>query len=278
MKYVLFTDNLSDLNIEQVSPAVKEAGFDGIDITLRPGGHVKPEHAEMGLAAARAVADRHEVSIPMASTAIADVDSPHAEDVIAACAHYGVKQIKLGYWRYEPFGTIQQQIDTAKKKLDRIVKLARKYHVQPCVHVHSGDILTNGGPILYLLLKDYSPDEVGAYVDPMHMTVEGGLFGWEMGLDLLVPWVALVGIKNFRWQQLERNERGQMEYRTEYVPLADGQANLPRFMDRLREMSYDGVVSLHSEYKGSSSFRKLNSQELLEQSAVDLRYLKSLVG
>ena len=71
MQYVLFTDNLADLSIETVCPAIRAHGFDGIDLTLRPGGHVLPEDAEMGLAKARQVADRLEVVIPMASTAIA---------------------------------------------------------------------------------------------------------------------------------------------------------------------------------------------------------------
>ncbi len=276
MQYVLFTDNLADLTIEQVCQEVKQAGFDGIDLTLRPGGHVLPEKAEMGLSAVRAIADRHNLAVPMASTAITDSNSPHAEDVIASCAHYGVNKIKLGYWRYEPFGTIQQQLDAARKKLERIVKLARQYHVLPCVHVHSGDVLANGGAILYLILKDFSPDDIGAYVDPMHMTVEGGLYGWEMGLDILVPWVSLVGIKNFHWQPRGRNADGQMEFHAEYVPVADGHANLGRFMSRLRDIQYDGVVSLHSEYKGRSSFRVLSSRELLTQSAADLAFVKSL--
>ena len=277
MQYILFTDNLSDLSFEEVCREIKKVDFEGVDLTLRPGGHVLPENAEMGLSAAHATADRLDVTIPMASTAITDVDSPHAEDIVASCAHYGVRKIKLGYWRYEPFGTIQKQLDEARKKLERIVQLTKKYKIMPCVHVHSGDILANGGAVLYLLLKDFSPDDVGAYVDPMHMTVEGGSYGWEMGLDLLIPWVSLVGIKNFRWQQVKRNEQGQMEFRTQYVPLADGQANLSRFMQRLREIKYDGVVSLHSEYKGRSSFRVLNTQELLAQSGKDLQFLKSLI-
>ncbi len=152
MQYILFTDNLADLKIDQVCAEVKKAGFDGIDVTLRPGGHVLPKNAEIGLSEARATADRYDVSMPMASTAITDADSPHAEDIVAACAHYGVSKIKLGYWRYEPFGTIQSQINAARKKLERIIKLTRKYHVLPCVHVHSGDVLANGGAILYLLL------------------------------------------------------------------------------------------------------------------------------
>ncbi len=278
MQYILFTDNLADLSIDRVCVEAKKAGFEGLDLTLRPGGHVLPENAEVGLSNARVVAERHKMSIPMASTAITDTESPHAEEVIAACSHYGVRKIKLGYWRYRPFGTIEAQLDAARKQLQNVVKLARRYHVLPCVHVHSGDILANGGAVLYLLLKDFSPDEVGAYVDPMHMTVEGGLSGWEIGLDLVAPWVALVGIKNFRWEELQRSAAGRMQFRTRYVPLADGQANLPRFMGRLRELKYDGVVSLHSEYKGSSSFRRLETPQLLEQSAVDLRFLKSLVG
>ena len=111
----------------------------------------------------------------------------------------------------------------------------------------------------------------------MHMTIEGGRAGWEMGLDLLAPWVALVGVKNFRWLPAERDGRGQSRWRWEYCPLADGQAPLPEFMDLLRRLKYDGVVSLHSEYKGETSFRRMTTPELLAQSAADLRYLKSLI-
>ena len=117
----------------------------------------------------------------------------------------------------------------------------------------------------------------GAYVDPMHMTIEGSLSGWELGLDLLGPWVALVGIKNFRWLPAARDRQGQQRYRWEYTPLADGQAPLPEFMGYFRQLKYEGIVSLHSEYKGGSSFRRLTTPELVEQSAADLRFLKSLV-
>ncbi|MFL6290117.1 MAG: sugar phosphate isomerase/epimerase, partial [Thermoanaerobaculia bacterium] len=102
--------------------------------------------------------------------------------------------------------------------------------------------------------------------------------GWEMGLDLVAPWLALVGMKNFRWLPAGRDGRGQLQWRWEYCPLADGQAPLPEFMDLLRRLKYDGVVSLHSEYKGETSFRRMNTPELLAQSAADLRYLKSLVA
>ena len=184
MKYALFTDNLSDLDIDQVCEEVKKHGFDGIDITLRPGGHVVPENVEMGLSRAYQVATRAGIEILMASTAITGVDSPNARNIIKSCGHYGVRQIKLGYWRYHPFGTLIKQIDAARRKLEKVIRLTSHYRIQPCVHVHSGDILANGGAILYLILKEFDPNTVGAYVDPMHMTVEGGLVKIEYGLSM----------------------------------------------------------------------------------------------
>ncbi|MBI3463491.1 MAG: sugar phosphate isomerase/epimerase [Planctomycetes bacterium] len=278
MQYVLFTDNLADLNVADVCAEARRAGFDGLDLTLRTGGHVRPEQAELGLAEARRSADAAGISIPMVTTAITSADSPHAEDTFAAAAHYGVRRLKLGYWRYTPFGALVKQLDQARTMLDSVIKLARRYGVLPCVHVHSGDILSNGGPATYLIIRDFAPADVGAYVDPMHMTAEGGVSGWKMGLDLLAPWIALVGIKNFRFVEDGRDQRGQLRFRTQYTPLADGQAPLPEFIDHLKQLRYDGVVSLHSEYKGRSSFRVLNTRELLIQSAEDLRYLKSLVN
>ena len=271
MQFVLFTDNLAALMIPEVCAEAKRAGFDGLDLTLRPGGHVLPENAEIGLSEAKRIADAANMTIPMLTTSITDADSPHAESIFASAAHYGARKIKLGYWRYEPFGTITKQLDAARTKLERLARLGEKYSVLPCVHCHSGDILANGGAMLYLILKDFKPTEAGAYVDPMHMTVEGGLSGWEMGLDLLAPWIALVGIKNFRWVEKGRDEKGQAKFATDYVPLQDGQAPLPRFATRLKELKYGGVVSFHSEYKG------ITVAQTLEQSRKDLAYYKTLL-
>src|SRR5687767_4410281 len=141
MQYVLFTDNLNAFKVPELLAEAKKIGFDGLDLTLRPGGHVEPENAEVGLAEAKRTADEAGMSIPMVTTNVTDADTPHAEAVFAAAAHYGARRLKLGYWRYEGFGNLAKQIDDAKGRLERIVKLAEKWHVLPCIHVHSGDVL-----------------------------------------------------------------------------------------------------------------------------------------
>ncbi|HYF34245.1 MAG TPA: TIM barrel protein [Prosthecobacter sp.] len=276
MQFVLFTDNLSDLSIKDACRAAKTAGFDGLDLTVRPGGHILPENAGTELATAHEIAEEEGMEILMISTGIVAADAPHGEAVIAA-AHDRIRSFKLGYWRYEPFGTLAKQLDEARRKLEGIVRLAARYQIRPCLHVHSGPILSNG-PLVHQLVRDYSPPEVGVYVDPMHMSLEGGLSGWEMTLDLIAPWVALVGVKNYLLQPTDRDAFGQQRFQVRYVPLADGVAPLPQFVRRLKQIGYDGIVSLHSEYKGGSSWRRLTTPELLDQSAADLRYLKQVIS
>jgi hypothetical protein len=117
MRFVRFTDNLADLTVDRAGAAARAAGFDGLDLTLRPGGHVPPERAEVGLSEAKRRADAAGVTIPMVSTAVTDVDSPHAEAVFAATAHYGARLVRLGYWEYRPFGALAAQVDEARAKL-----------------------------------------------------------------------------------------------------------------------------------------------------------------
>ena len=48
--------------------------------------------------------------------------------------------------------------------------------------------------------------------------------------------------------------------------------------DCLRQIGYDGPVSLHSEYLGRHSWRDLSLDELLEQTRDDLAYIRQVAG
>ncbi|MEK6263132.1 MAG: hypothetical protein AABP62_31525, partial [Planctomycetota bacterium] len=86
------------------------------------------------------------------------------------------------------------------------------------------------------------------------------------------------GVKNYILSATARDAFGQQRFQIKKAPLADGMAPLPQFFQRLKQIGYNGVVSLGSEYKGSNSFRPLTTPELLEQSAADLRYLKQVIA
>ena len=276
-QFAAFTESFQDWPIAKVCERFRDIGLDGLDLTLRPGGHIEPRNVAMELPAAVQAAKDHGVRISMLSTAITDADAS-AEEIFSIAGAHGISRVKLGYQHYTQFGKLLSEMDQARQRTERVAKLAAKYQVLPCVHIHSGAIIPSGGTLAYLLLRDFAPTEVGAYVDPMHMTIEGGIDGWRQGLDLLRPWIAISSLKNCFWKPTGRDERGQQRWKPAKCPLADGIAPIPDYLKCLRESNYHGLFTLHSEYTDQNSWRLLTTEECLDQTRRDLEYVRPFLA
>ena len=275
-KIAVFTKSFQDRAIPTLCQTFAKMGIDGLDLTVRPGGHIEPKDVAVELPLADKSARKAGLAIVQLTTSIT-ADDRHARQILATAADLGIRRIKLGYFRYREFGTLAKQMAAVRGSIGRIVRLASRYRVLPCVHIHSGPFIPSHGTMLYELIRDFAPSEVGAYVDPLHMTLEGGRDGWRQGLDLLAPWIALCSVKNFAWEQTGRDRKGQMRWRTRTVPPADGVCPLPDFVTVLKKIGYMGPYSLHSEYKSSHSFKRLDTDGCIRQTRIDLDYFRSLL-
>src|SRR5581483_12104453 len=65
-----FSKHLPEMNWQQLAQAVKKLGFGGIDLTVRPGGHVLPERATEDLPKAVAAIRAEGLSVPMITTGL----------------------------------------------------------------------------------------------------------------------------------------------------------------------------------------------------------------
>jgi sugar phosphate isomerase/epimerase len=184
-QWLMFSKHLQDLDFERLGEEVSKMGFDGVDLTVRKGGHIEPENAKARLPAAKEALKKFNLSLPMITTNFTDASEPFAVGVFSVAADCGVKVIKLGYWRYREFGSLEHLIDVARKSLEGIAKLAERNNVCAVVHTHSGNFLTASPFVLAKLLEGFDPKFVGAYVDAGHIFVEGGLMGWQQGLEVL---------------------------------------------------------------------------------------------
>ena len=81
----------------------------------------------------------------------------------------------------------------------------------------------------------------------------------------------MVAVKDFDWKS--EPGRPKAVWRSRQVPLKDGLVAWPEFFKALAALGYDGPVSLHSEYKGTHSWRDLSTDELLAQTAGDLAFV-----
>lgn len=277
MKIGAFTKSFQDWDIATVCQRFREIGLDGLDLTVRKNGHIEPVDVPAKLPAASRIALEAGQQILFITTDITDA-TPEAERTLATAAQLGIDRFKLGYYRYKPFGDLAKQLDETRKRIEGVVAIAKKHGILPCIHIHSGPYLPSHGTQLYQLICDYSPRDVGAYVDMLHMVLEGGEDGWRQGLDLLAPWIALVAVKNFWWEKADRDQYGQQRWKNKVVPIADGLSPLPDYVKTLQKVGYDGIYSLHSEYQGSHSFADLDTEGCLKQTAADLGFFKGLLN
>jgi sugar phosphate isomerase/epimerase len=270
---MMFIKHLQELPLPQAARAIQGLGFEGVDLTVRPGGSVAPESVRQALPEAARVLHDWGLTIPLATTALVSATDPHARDIFETAASLGIREIKLGYVPIKEFGTYQATLERFNRELDGLEALARANHVRVNIHLHSGAYLSSLSAAVWWLIKDRDPAAVGAYVDPGHMFVEGGRDGWRLGLDLLHPRITLVAIKDLIFEQVPEQRLSKSRWVTRIVPLERGAVPWPEVFGLLKTSNFDGWISVHSEYQGGHSWRDLKVDEVIDQTRQDLAYL-----
>lgn len=277
MQWVMFSKHLAPYSIPEMGKVVRDLGFDGVDLTVRPGGHVLPERVGEALPAAVAALKAEGLSVPMITTGVTDAAEADAEAIFAAAAACGIRRLKLGYWSYAGFGTMAALIEECRRKMDGLEALAQRHGVRACIHIHSGSTASANAAVVAWLLRDRDPRAAGAYIDPGHMTAEGSISGWRQGMDLLAPYLSLVAVKAMDWEKRTEPATGDVIWQTRMVPLREGAVRWREVFAILTGLGYDGPVSFHSEYQGSHSWRDLTVPELVEQTRDDFAYIRGLL-
>lgn len=271
MKIMLFSKHLGQLSVAEAGEAIAELGFEGVDLTVRPGGHVLPENAERELVGAVQTLAGMGLAVPMVTTGITSADDPYAATIFQCAAEAGVGYLKLGYWRYRGFGTIRAAIEDAARDLDGIEALAQRTGVRAVIHNHSGDNVSALAPVVWQLIRSRDPAAVGAYADPGHLMIEGGLGGWRMALDLLGDRISVCAFKDYLWETVA-DEAGKPRLLRVAKPLSEGMVPWPEVVGYLREAGFDGWISLHREY-GEQAVEAVRRDVW-----ADLAYLRGVLG
>ena len=260
---VYFSKHLQWLDWEQMAATAADLGFDGLDVTVREGGHVEPARVQEDLPKVAKIVRKAGLDIPMITAGIVDADSPHAEDIIRAASEAGISRYRWGWFAWSddkkapdpakfhasidrPTGlliNVPDRLAELKKRVATLAALNEKHKVCAMYHNHSGPLVGASVWDLWVLLKDFSPRWVGSNFDLGHATVEGGLGGWVNNTRLMTPFMRGVAIKDFKWG---KNAKGQWE--PLWCPLGEGMVNFPAFFAMIKEAKFSGPVQLHTEY------------------------------
>jgi sugar phosphate isomerase/epimerase len=273
-----FSKHFQWTDVKEMSDLCAGFGYEGIDLTLRAGGHVLPERVEDDLPKAVEIIKKAGLKIPMVTAGIEDTSSPYAEKIVKTLAAQGIRKYRWGGYKYKDNVSIPEQLAEYKVKVKDLAALNKQYGVCAMYHTHSG-IGQVGASMwdLYLLLKDYDTNAVSVNYDVGHATVEGGFGGWIHSSRLLMPYIRGVAVKDFKWKQ---NEKGV--WQVGWCALGQGMVNFKRFLPMLKAANFNGPLQLHMEYpdlggadSGKTQFT-IPKQQLLSIFKRDLDTLKAL--
>ncbi len=240
----LFSKHVQWTGISEAARLAASLGFDGVDWTVRKGGHVEPERVEEDLPNAVEATRKAGITTPMITSGIVDASSPQAERVIKTCAALGIRRYRWGGFKYTADRPIPAQLDEFQRRVRDLAALNQRYGVCAMYHTHSGrDQVGASFWDLYWLLKPFSPESVSVNFDIGHATVEGGLGGWLHSARLLLPYTRGIAIKDVRWG---KNSKGR--WAPDFCALSQGMAHFDEFFSMVRTAGFHGPLQLHFEY------------------------------
>jgi sugar phosphate isomerase/epimerase len=241
LKVHVFSKHLQFLDYPDMAGVAREIGFDGVDLTVRPKGHVLPEKVESDLPKAVEAIRKAGLSHSMMTTAVENATDPVSRKLLETAAKLGISFYRMNWLAYPKEKSIQDAVGEFQQTIKDLSALNRKLGIVGAYQNHSG--LRAGASIweLWDMVQKADKKHMGVQYDIRHAVVEGGL-SWQNGLKLIHPDIKILAIKDFVWTKKD----GQ--YVVENVPLGEGMVDFKKYFALLKEYNINVPVSLHFEY------------------------------
>ena len=241
----IFSKPLQWLGYDALAETLAQAGLGGIDLSVRPKGHVEPEKVEQDLPRAVEAARKQGLKVEMMVTAITSAEDPLAERVLKTAAQCGVKIYRMGYVRYDEALGVEGSIEKNHKQMAALEALNKKCGITGCYQNHYawGDGLF-GGPVwdIYYMLKGFDPQWLGCQYDIRHAVAESG-GSWSVALKLIAPYIRSTCLKDFAWAKKKD------KWMPDDVFAGEGMVPWDNYFKLVKSLKLGGPVSVHCEWE-----------------------------
>lgn len=241
IKVSIFSKHMHWLNYTDMAALTAQLGFDGIDLTVRPDGHVLPERVADDLPVAVEAIEKAGLKVYTIVTNIKTADEKDAEPILKAASALGIKYYRTAWFNYDKAISVQANIKVINKQLAGLAALNKKYGMHGGYQNHSGDLFGASQWDLWMSLEGLDPTHIGCQYDVRHATTEGA-DTWPVTLDLLKAYSKTINVKDFYWEK--KGDKWQVKS----VPLGEGMVDFKKYFSLLKQYNINGPMSLHCEY------------------------------
>lgn len=237
----LFSKHLQFLNYREMAEATAEMGFDGVDLTVRPKGHVEPSRAVDDLPKAADAIKAAGLMPNMLVSGITSVSDKDSIQSLKTASRLGFKHYRMGYFRPKKGQSMQEILSQSDAELDELEQFNQSQGLHGAYQNHAGQVVGSFVTDLAHLLEGRDPRWLGCQYDIRHATVDGGS-SWPLGLSYLTGHIRTMPIKDFSWV------KSGGKWKPQNVPLGEGMVDFDGYFKALRSYGIRPLVSLHLEY------------------------------
>jgi sugar phosphate isomerase/epimerase len=257
MKFAVFTVCLPEFTPEEAVAALREHGYDGVEWRVTDqqasadgapgfwaGNRCTWPLAKLAEDAPRirALTEGAGLAMPALGTYAVCDDLAAVERAMRGAARLGVPQLRINTPKYDGSTSYLALRERSRAHYRDVAELARTHGLRALVEIHNASLLPSASAAA-AFLDGLDPRHVGAIHDAGNMVYEG-YEQYRLGLEVLGPYLAHVHLKNARWRPVGRRADGSAEWRAEFAPLSEGIVDLPSLFRALRQVGYDGWLSL----------------------------------
>lgn len=237
----IFSKHLQFLDYEALGEQTAEMGFNGIDLTVRPKGHVEPESVSQDLPKAIELIEKGGSICKMITTAVNDTNNQSDANVLKTASQNGIQYYRTNWLRYSGNRTMEADLEYYKLKIQDLSRLNNELGIIGCYQNHAGTSIGASIWEIKKLLELANPNSFGVQYDIRHAFVEGGL-SWKNGLKLIKENIKTIVVKDFKWGKLNG------VWKPINVPIGEGMVDFDSYFKLLKKYQINVPVSLHCEY------------------------------
>lgn len=237
----IFSKHFHFLNYQKMAEAAKDIGYDGVDLTVRPNGHVKPDNVEQDLPSAIQAVKNNGLKVEMITTDVDSADSQRDHTILNTASENGVHYYRMNWFDYPEDVSMPRALERLQQQVSELSHLNKDLGIVGCYQNHSGTLVGASIWEVWKLLQEAEKAYMGVQYDIRHATVEGGR-SWPNGLRLINPYIKTLVLKDVKWIK----QSG--EWKLKNVPIGEGMVDFISFFRLLKKYGLHPPVSLHLEY------------------------------
>ena len=285
MKFGTQTGALGLSDSKEALKLAAEYGCEGLEVGLGVADQIRTGSASLEALKEQAAAVRQEfeeagmeiisltpglmlqhVQCPEAVRAVCEVAQEMGAKVIrmfgAAHVRWGGPNSELDEWMADFDGTRSASywMKRNTEELSELLELSEGYDLRYAFELHHGYV-ANSASAMMRMIDRHPPERVGILMDPGNMVMEGGE-GWRNSVQIMGEYLSYVHCKNAAYSRVDG------KWTSGWASLPDGIANYPEIITAMKDIGFDGYLSIEDLRKEVSPKEKV---------ADGIAYLKGLV-